>query len=35
MVGYGDCGHVHLPGALDQLVDIAKTIKQGVFGVNV
>ena len=31
----GNGRHVHLFGALDQLVDIAEAIKQGVFGVNV
>jgi hypothetical protein len=35
MVGDGDGGHVHLVCTLNQLVDVAETIKQGVFGVNV
>ncbi len=35
MVGDGQGGHVHLFGTLDQLLDIAKAVEQGVFGVNV
>jgi hypothetical protein len=35
MIGDGQGWHVHLFGTLDQLLDIAEAVKQGVFGVNV
>ena len=35
VVGDGQGGHVHLFGALDQLLDVAEAVEQRVFGVNV
>ncbi len=35
VVGDGDGWHIHLVGALDQLVDVAESIQQGVFSVDV
>ena len=35
MVGDGQGGHVHLLGALDQLLDVREAVQQGVFGVDV
>ncbi len=35
VVGDGDGGHAHFPGAGDQLGYLAKTIQQGVLGMQV
>ncbi|MGZ6347101.1 MAG: hypothetical protein ACXWNC_05990 [Anaerolineales bacterium] len=35
MVGDSQGGHAHFLGTLDQLLDIAEAVEQGVFGVNV
>ena len=35
VVGDGDARHAHCVGAFDQFVDVAESVEQGVFGVDV
>jgi hypothetical protein len=35
VIGQGQGGHAHLFGALDQLLDIAEAVEQGVFRMDV